>query len=74
MRRLNGLILSTAIVAIVGATGEKAEAASAKAQARAYADTNNVPLATFDYGRGSTQWGGYWFQYSDVNSVSATRP
>jgi hypothetical protein len=70
MRRLNGLILSTAIVAIVGA-GEKAEAASAKAQARAYADTNNVPLATFDYGRGSTQWGGYWFQYSDVNSVSA---
>lgn len=71
MRRLNGLILSTAIAAIVGATGGTAQAASAKAQARAYADTANVSLATFDYGRGGTNWGGYWFQYSDVNSVSA---
>jgi hypothetical protein len=72
MRRFNGLILSTALAAIAGATVGTAEAASAKAQARAYADSLNVPLATFDYGRGGTPWGGYWFQYNDSRSYSAT--
>ena len=71
MRRLNGLIISMAIAAVIGATGENADAASAKAKARAYADTVNVALATFDYGRTGTSWGGYWFQYSDQNSASA---
>ncbi len=71
MVRLNGLVISMSIAAVIGAAGGKAEAAGAKAKSRAYVDTANFPLATFDYGLGSGQWGGYWFQYTDGNSASA---
>ena len=59
MGRLNGLIISMSIAAVIGATGEKAEAASAKAKARAYADTANYILSSFDYGLQAGSWGNY---------------
>ncbi|MBW8889594.1 MAG: hypothetical protein JF616_17700 [Fibrobacteres bacterium] len=60
------------IAAVIGATGEKAEAASAKAKARAYVDTVDYKLSTFDYGLQAGSWGGYWFEYSDMNSAAAS--
>jgi len=68
---LNGLIISAALAAVIGGTGERAEAASAKAQARAYVDTANFVLANFEYNLGGTPWNGYWFDYTDQNSATA---
>lgn len=71
MRRLNGLIISAAVAAVIGAIGENAEAAGAKAQTRAYADTGNFVLANFEQNMQSTQWNGYWFNYTDKYTPSA---